>query len=145
MTTPLLTLAVRRKRQLLLARSCTRRLARLAGFDARSQAGLACGVFEMACVALERSDEVRLHFDLTGDALQVRVLAAGPPALLQTRLPGPLPLAREDLAWAAAQLAWQASGSAFEEVRQQNRELLNALAELRRAEAPKSTGLPAAA
>jgi hypothetical protein len=145
MATPLLTLAVRRKRQLLLARSCARRLAGLAGLDAKAQTGLACGVFEMACVALERSGEVRLHFDLTGDTLQVRVLGAGPPALLQTRLAGPLPLAREDLAWAAAQLAWQASGNAFEEIRQQNRELLHALAELRRAEAPERTGLPAAA
>jgi hypothetical protein len=154
MCTSILTLPLRKKRDVLLARQRARQIARLLGFDPREQACIAAGVFAVASTARQRGGRCALRFQLAGDVLQVipvlgrrrtaglerflRQLPSAAGSLL--RLEKPLPakgpaVSREDLPWIVAELARLMPLNAFEEIEQQNQELLHALRELHALEA----------
>jgi hypothetical protein len=151
MNTSLLTLRVRRKRDLVLARQRARQLAGLLGFDLRGQLAFACGVFEAACRAALQLGRITLEFRLTGDALQAHCrqsVTADPETVpipcVQKRLPHPLPQDREDLAWLVDKFTRRLPEDLFDELRQQNSEMLRALAELQQAEAKLAQATPRA-
>jgi hypothetical protein len=142
MAPSLLTLSVRRKRDVVCAVQRSRQVARLLGLDGRAQAGLAVGVFEMTCRATARLGPVRVEFLLLDDALRVSFnrLSSGsagrsPVPSLQVALPEALPVAREDLAWLLSALHRAGPVNCFEEMRRQSRDLLQVLVDLQRAEA----------
>ena len=159
MSTPLLALALRTKRDLLLARHSARQIARLLSFDPVEQARIAATAFELGRQACRLTRPVTLHFQLVGDVLHVFPRGSGrqtPPRLdpqgverLWARLyrePGggkarplalavprplqPLRVAREDLAWLVEELAREAPFDVFAEIRRQNREILELLEEI---------------
>jgi hypothetical protein len=143
----LLSLRVRRKRDLVLARQRARQIGRLLGLDATGQATLACGVFEMAYRSARQLGPVRVEFRLADGTLQVsfarlpgKTLSIRPAAFpdnmafLETLVPHPPAMPEEDLVWAVRQVAEHAPLDCFQEMRQQSQELLRALVQLRRAE-----------
>jgi hypothetical protein len=152
MSTFLLTITIRRKRDMLLLRRRARQVARLLGLDVSAQTRLACGVFEVACRALEQRQRFRVRFLLAAGRLHVEVVRPGrevgasdareQPALsslilpaLDVVLPAGLPLAGEDVRWVLRELRAHGAPDWFEEVRKHNRELFTALVELARADA----------
>jgi hypothetical protein len=152
MNAPLLSLRLRRKRDVVLARQRARHLAALVGLGPRDQAALACGVFETAWRALQEFGRVKVEFALGDAAVRVSVLPhagkspegdetpqAGKPTCLERALPERLPAGREDLAWSFRQAAALAPLDCYEEMRLQNLELLQALADLHRAESAVTT------
>jgi hypothetical protein len=160
METPLLTLPVRCKRDVVRAVERARQVGRLLGLDGREQAGLACGVFEMTCRAAARLGRVQVEFRLVGKALRVSFRRPAreqaeadtlcPVPSLQLSLPEELPMTAEDLAWTLRELDLTSTVNCFEAMRQQSRDLLQLLVDLQRAEgrlaeAGGDAGFPAAA
>jgi hypothetical protein len=135
MHTPLLTFEVRRKRDAVLARRQARRVAAMLGFDPGEQACIAALVFELVCAALPPGGQLRLYFEVSPDHLLIFPVGGG-----GARVEKPLPrreppVAAEDLAFVAREVARLAPERAFEEVRRQNQELLRVLVELRECQA----------
>jgi len=147
---PLLTLDLQKKRDLVLARQRARQIAGLLGFDLREQGLIAAGVFAIAHAAFRQEGHAAIEFRVEADALKVMavrgqgrapwlaLLRPGPSGAL--RLEKPLPkhgaaLAREDLAWAVRELAGATPENVFEEIQQQNQELLRALQDLQACQA----------
>lgn len=155
MKTPLLTLRIQSQRDVVLARQRARQIAGLLSFSPRCQTALGAAVFELALHVARRGGS--LQFELRDDALHViphlttgaasghgretrrwtnRLPAReGRENAPPLRLVEPLPdqarsPAREDLSWLIAQLTRHTPLSLFEEICQQNRELLRALQEL---------------
>lgn len=132
----LLTLALRCKRDVVLARQRARQIAALLHFEFQDQACIAAGAFAVATEALRqaRSGEVCMETDgkvlhLFARRLQPRDPAgAVPPGSL--RLVKSLPLAAsrdfsaEDVAWVVEQLNQQECLNLFEEMDHQNQEML---------------------
>jgi hypothetical protein len=129
MITPLLTLKLRNKRDVLLARQRARQVAGLLGFVPADKMRIAAWVFQIALNAVKNC-RCSLKFQLTDDTLQVFPEAAlGTP---QDRLDQPLPegspgLAPEDVVWLLHELSQLTPLDVFDEIRQQNQELLQAL------------------
>jgi hypothetical protein len=71
MLTPIITLALRSKRDIMLARQRARQVAGLLGFDSLEQARIAAQVFELAVNARQFAGSVALQFQLADTALQV--------------------------------------------------------------------------
>jgi hypothetical protein len=158
METPLLTLPVRRKRDVVRAVERARQVGRLLGLDGREQAGLACGVFEMTCRAAARLGRVQVEFRLVGRNLRVSFRRPAreqadadtlcPIPSLQMALPESPPMTPEDLAWTLRELDLSSSVNCFEAMRQQSRDMLQLLVDLQRAEGRREggdVGFPAAA
>jgi hypothetical protein len=130
MDTPILTLSLRRKRDLVRARQCARQVAGFLGFDRREQASIAAAVFELACLAVEKGGTGTLRFQIARDMVQVIAEPA-----IGLRLERPLPtggraLADEDLSWAVREWTELAPFDTFAELRRQNQELLQLVHEL---------------
>jgi hypothetical protein len=149
MHTALLTHKLRTRRDLVLVRQRSRQISRLLGYDAAEQSRLAAAVFQLACLAYEKSCCPEVIFRLTDGHLQVvacpgrprKGAADGPPpsAVVERPLPKKdLPLERPDLAWAVQQLARLTPLNLFDEIRQQNQELVQALQELQVCQAESS-------
>jgi hypothetical protein len=145
----ILTLPLRKKSDVLLARQRARQIAKLLGFDRREQACIAAGVFAVASTARQHAGRCAVVFQLEGDVLQVvpvlgrrrrpslerllQQLPSGTRNLL--RLEKPLPVEgsvvnREDLPWFVEELARLIPLNVFDEIEQQNQELLHTLHEL---------------
>lgn len=77
MTTTLLTLLLRRPRDLLLARQRARQIARLLRFDLREQAAIAAAVFTLARSVGMPARPGALQFRLVGDQFQVLAMNRG--------------------------------------------------------------------
>jgi hypothetical protein len=110
-------------------------VARLAGLGPRDQALLACGVFEMVWDTFRQFGRVRVRFCLSDSALQARIDCPARPGTdtrLELSLPAQAGVAREDLAFLVQQVDCLTPLDCFEEMRQQNLDLLNALADLHR-------------
>ena len=71
MLTPLLSLTLQSKRDVVLARQSARQVAKLLGFGAAEQTRIAAAVFEVAYNACRSSGRATLHFQLTDATLQV--------------------------------------------------------------------------
>jgi hypothetical protein len=135
MNTPLLVLELRRRRDLVLVRQRSRQITRLLGFDPLEQARVCAAVFEVAWQAFHKARPVRLVFQLNETTLQVFptgvVPAGGGLPRLERLLPRKeLGMTREDVAWAVQELVRLTPANLFEEVWQQNQELLRAFREL---------------
>jgi hypothetical protein len=127
MNKPFLTLPLRGKRDLLMARQRARQIARALGFDLGEQTSFAAAVFDLAETLFCRGGQRALHFAVAKGVLRVLSGCTGP-ALLEKPLPEGTPaLAAEDLAWIAHQLTRLTPLNLFEEFRQQNQELLGLL------------------
>lgn len=144
----LLELPLRRNRDIVLARQWARQLAGLLGFEPRAQLGIAGAVFEIAWQALWRKGAATLHFHTDDGWLKVGAAGSG------LRLEKPLPqqashLSREDMLFVVQQFAECNPLDLFEEIHQQNRELLRLLHDLTVAErldlADRELGKPSAA
>jgi hypothetical protein len=144
MNTPLLTVRLRRNRDLLLVRQRTRQLARILGFDAAEQSRLAAAVFHLAWHAVHHLRRPDLIFRIADSVLHVapqcHPSGHDKPTGGETpdgclRLERPLPptadaLAAADVAWVLQELVRLTPPSVFEEVQQQNQDLLEAYHEL---------------
>src|ERR1700687_3608779 len=71
MLTPLLSLTLQSKRDVVLARQSARQLAKLLGFGTREQMRIAAAVFEVAYNACRSLGRVTLNFELTEASLRV--------------------------------------------------------------------------
>jgi hypothetical protein len=150
MHTALLTHQLRTRRDVVLVRQRARQISRLLGYDGGEQSRLAAAVFQFACLAFEKSCRPEISFRLTDGHLQVVCCpgrprkggcADGPPPSSVVERPLPkkdLPLERPDLAWAVQQLARLTPLNLFDEIRQQNQELVQALHELQVCQAESS-------
>ncbi len=135
MCTPLLTLRIRSRRDILAARQRARQLAGLLHFSPRRQYAIAATVFELALDLARRPGGGTLRFELHGDTLHAfacdpQIRMSGEQCLVEL-LPDPEQApALEDLPWLIEQLTWYTPLNLFDEIRQQNRMLLDALQEL---------------
>jgi hypothetical protein len=144
MNTLLLTVRLRRNRDLLLGRQRARQIARILGFDADEQARISAAVFHLGWHAVEHLRQPDLVFRIVSSVLHVvpechRTDPVGPGSSETPagclRLERPLPktakaLAPEDVAWALQELVRLTPPNIFEEVQQQNQDLLQAYHEL---------------
>jgi hypothetical protein len=137
MTTPLITLPLRQKRDLLRARQITRQAADLLGYSAADQTCLAAAAFHLACDAHAATGHASICFELSEECLRItctptpKPKARKPaPMQLSKHLPATSPLQREDVPWMLHQLAELAPVDVFEEMRRVNQELLRALLDL---------------
>ncbi len=147
----LLNLPLRSRRDVLQARQRARQVAALLHFSPDEQACIAAGAFAVAMEALRRSASGELCLQIENHALhifpQLASVRSNQPAILSffaaqrslcmiKTLPADAPpLADDDLAWIAVQLQECASQSLFEEVRNQNQEVLALLSALHRCRA----------
>jgi hypothetical protein len=136
MQTLLFTLIVGSRREVLLARQRARQIAALLGYDPLQRAALAALVFEKVHHRWQEHGRLSVRFALADGEFQVYAgrQPTGRPraqhhaqgrALLACPLPAGGPrLTGEDLPWAARELARLTPLHTFEEVFEQNRELL---------------------
>jgi hypothetical protein len=131
--TQLLNQTLRGTRGLVRLRQRTRQLTRALGFAPRDQALIAAAVFQLGCGTLDRGRGGRVAFHLGEGKLHATSPdAAGPGGV---HLEWPLPrreaaLDAIDLAWALQQLEQLTPLDLFEEFRQMNLDLLQALNDL---------------
>ena len=164
-TTPFLTLSLRGKKDVVLARQRARRVASLLCFDLHEQACIAAGTFVVACQALLVMGRARLCFRLENQQLLVYAEEAPAPGesaaatamgqrlaglLADTdsetlfRLAKPLP-ARDlpvdevELGWLVQQVEKTACHGLFDEIVKQNQEVLALLHEVRLYQAAPGT------
>lgn len=130
MSTTLLTLPLRRKRDLFLARQRARQVAGLLGFDRRQQATLAAAVFDMADRARRQSRSALLHFRTVERRLVIDLGLGCAWQLEQLLPPKAQTMSAADWTWAIREVSERTPLDIFEEMRLQNQELLQALAEL---------------
>ncbi len=132
--TALLSQSLRGKRDLIRLRQRTRQLTRALGYSARGQALIAAAVFQLGCRALDAGRRGRVAFDLRDGKLRAATSQdAADPERVQLEWPlppGQSALAPDDLAWAMRELDELTPADLFEEVRQQNLDLLLALQDL---------------
>lgn len=143
--TALITIPVRSKRDLLLARQRARQIAALLHFEPADQACIAAGTFAVAHDALGRVGPCTLSIRLADQSLHVSAGAERPDETGESenqglRLVKPLPamaraFAPEDLAWMLDQLTQHSPFRVFEEIHRQNQEMLVLLHALRTATA----------
>ena len=148
---PFLTLSIRGKKDVILARHRARQVALLLRFPVQEQACIAAGTFAVACRARDSLGRFHLCFQVEDNHLRVyaRSVASDVPTSttavnrfaavqegegllrLEKQLPEPVPLALTDLAWLVHNGGGDGSGL-FEEVVKQNGEILMLLHELQR-------------
>lgn len=149
----LLTIPLRTKRDLLVARQRARQVAALLRFDFPEQACIAAGAFTVAAQGLRGDCPSRLCLQLENNCLRISLIAApGNRLSLSARrvkcrtstakafqLVKPLPetappLASDDLNWVLKELTKRTPASAFEEIERQNQEVLALIHALRQAQ-----------
>jgi hypothetical protein len=140
----LMTLLLKSKRDVLLARQRARQVAGLFHFELSDQACIAAGTFAVTTQALRIWKSVQFHIQTADKSLHI--FCKGSPELFRTlprrkkqgnpaspescmRLVKPLPVLAveftpEDLAWVVEQLNRQAHFNVFEEIQHQNQEML---------------------
>jgi hypothetical protein len=131
----------------MVARQKARQIAVLFRFQPQDQVCIAAGTFAIAAQGLRRSRSATLCIQVDSAALHVycrlknRAVSGGKnnPAR-SLRLVKPLPasspeFSAEDLAWLVEQLSRQAGHRIFDEIEQQNREMLALLSALHTAQA----------
>jgi hypothetical protein len=136
----LITLPLRTKRDVLLARQRIRQIAALLHFEPHDQVCIAAGAFAVAARALRHSRSAQLHIRIDKQTLNVfpvvpqdsraqlannRSFPSEPSLRLLKRLPQPAcDLTPEDLTWLIPQLDRLTSNRLFEEIEKQNEEML---------------------
>lgn len=130
MSEPILTLRLRSKRDVVLARQRARQVAALLGYDRPQQVQIAAATFELAAAFLRQKGRGGLRFHASAGSLRV---CTEPVILLRLERPlppGVLDMASGDVAWAAGTLDDLTPLDVYEEMVQLNRELVQALREL---------------
>jgi hypothetical protein len=144
MATPILTVTLSKKRDLLLARQRGRQIASLLGYDAEWCAVVAAQVFELASVLLRRECPCEIVFQVTDNSFEVfprengnafRQLRTAPADRGEAVCRLDVPLPRNDRSMTAADASWivgvlghLAPFDPFEEIEKQNREFLDVMA-----------------
>jgi hypothetical protein len=133
--TQLLNQTLNRKRDLIRLRQRVRQLTRALGFVAADQGLIAAAVFHLGVVALEERGRIGVVLDLRDGQLRATP-SRDVASLAGVRLAWPVPakvpsLEIDDLAWTMQQLDCITPMDLFEEVKQQNLDLLQALREAR--------------
>jgi hypothetical protein len=126
MRTPLLSLQLQRKRDLLVARRLVRQAAALLGFSEHDQTCLAAAAFDLACQAHAAKAQAMMACAIVDDCLQIVCSDA---LHLSRRLPVSAAAPREDVPWLLKHLTSAAPADLFEEVCKINQELLKSLLE----------------
>src|SRR5438105_8862848 len=143
MNNPILTLELRRKRDVLVARHHARQLAGLLGLEILDRVALATAVFELAWQTYHADSPNPIVFSIEDDALLV---TGGEGVRLHKALPARGPcLGAEDVRWAVQELAQLDPRDLFEEAHQQNQDTLALVHELMKQRAADAKGTPAAA
>ena len=145
---PFLTLPLRSCRDLLHARHRARQIARLLRFDRHDALCIAAGAFVVAQQAKSLLRRAEICFVLAERHLRVFArsarLAVRPPCdlyLLSKPVPaGDQQLAGEDIAWLIRQVEQLTPSTPFDEIAQQNQEVLALLAEIRSNQASRDPG-----
>jgi len=136
MSEPILTLSLRRKRDVLVARQRARQVAGLLGFDRGQQVHIAAAVFDLAAAFLRQRGRGVLRFHAEGGSFRVATEPVIALRLERPLPPGVLDMASGDVAWAAGALDDLTPLSVYEEMVQINRELVQALRELTAFQSP---------
>jgi hypothetical protein len=137
----LMTLTLRSKRDILLARQRARQIAALFQFEAKEKACIAAGSFAIATQALQQSRSSQLCIQTESDTLHIFTKSRGNGVAEKSmRLVKRLPrtaaeFAAEDIQWLCKQLNHQSTLHVFEEIHHQNREMLAVLHALHVAQA----------
>jgi hypothetical protein len=129
MSEPILTLRLRSKRDVLIARQRARQVAGLLGYDRPQQVQIAAATFDLAAAFLRQKGRGVLRFHASAGSLRV----CTEPVMLRLERPlpaGVLDMASGDVAWAAGTLDDLTPLDVYEEMVQLNRELVQALREL---------------
>lgn len=134
---------IRTNKDLIIARQRTRHIARLLNFEPRDQAAIAATVFTLARGCLTEAGRLKLQFHIRRNTLQIVPETPEPECLPfdasarwnTWRLEKPLPqadstMSLEDLSWAMETMSEFAPASIFDEIAQQNEDMLNLLREL---------------
>ena len=127
MNRALLTLRLKRKSDLLRARTLVRQAAALLGFHAQDQMCLAAAAFDLACQAHQATRRAGMQLEIVDDCLQI---VCSDSLRLGKALPATAAVPSEDVPWMLKQLMDIAPGDPFEEVRKVNQELLQTMLEL---------------
>ena len=140
-------IALHKKRDVVLARRRARQIASFLGFDEWDTLTIAAATFNLATQIFNRSNSQKIEFQLDEDTLHIRpaplaelsevsvLLSPSPPAI-RKRLPQNCDprLAVADVPWILDQLDQGEKSSLWEEIQRQNQELLAVLLQLRRLE-----------
>jgi hypothetical protein len=147
---PIFSITIAKKRDILLAQVRARQLCRMLGFTPLEQARIVSLIFELACnEARRRSFTLSLRvqdrqFQVVCAPISPRVPGTtrpvATPRLLLTLPVQHATLSVEDTFWAMDRIQRLSKPDLFDEIRQQNADLLRALAELQRATCP--AGIP---
>jgi hypothetical protein len=127
MPTSLLALPLKRKRDLLRARTLVRQAAALLGYPEHDQICLAAAAFDLACQAHKATRRARMQLSIVEDCLH---LTCAESLRVSKPLPASAAVPREDVPWMLQQLTELAPRDTFEEVCKVNQELLQTLLEL---------------
>jgi hypothetical protein len=139
MATPLFTLAIRSRRDLIVLRQRSRQLAGLLGLADRGKANLAAQIFDIAYQSWKKIGPVSARLQAGVDGLQI-IIAGPSPQDTVWELPLParnLHLATEDLVWTIQALSQLTPFDVFEEVLDMNRELLRSMGHEKAVPAPR--------
>ena len=127
----LCTLSLTDKRSILFARQRARHIAALFAYEFQEQACIAAGTFAVAAQALEQFGHAALVFQVENQLLKVSAHARDSASAVDAalRLVKPLPpraaaLSPDEIPWLLEQINKQGSFNAFEEMQQQNQEML---------------------
>ncbi len=137
----LICLSVKTKADLIRVRQHIRRISRMLGFDSLQQAKISCIAFEMVCgTFLEKEEAILQAFYADG---KISIRTGTLPRISPCQFPEedeqlteiPVPnvqddLSEEDVVWAIRAMNRYGKTNLFEEIRQQNNDLLRALLEL---------------
>jgi hypothetical protein len=149
----LLTLTIQTRRDILFARQSMRQLCRLLGFDPVMQIKMACAVFELAYTDWQAHGTVQLSVGIDGRMLcvyarvgpleQEQKATTGRGLRLSVVLPAvATTLSREDLLWVLRQMQRRKKRELFEEIRQQNNDVLQLLLQLQQRDKARDAHLP---
>lgn len=142
MNEPILTLPLRRKRDVVAARQRARQVAGLLGYDRRTQVQIAAAVFDLAALFCRQNGKGVLRFHAQEGTFCVTTEPVVVLRLERPLPPGVLDMAGGDVAWAAGALDDMTPLDPFDEMVRLNRELLQALRELAAYQAPPATLAP---
>ena len=137
MRTSILSLTIQRPRDILLGQVRCRQLCRVLGFDLEIQARIVCAFFNIADERRRMLRQCRILVELDNRSL---IISSEPladyddvdPSAPAVHMSIPLPenelrMTSEDLVWTMKQLASNSKVSLYDEIRQQNNDLLRAL------------------
>jgi hypothetical protein len=130
MSEPILTLRLRSKRDVVLARQRARQVAGLLGYDRPEQVQIATAAFDLAAAFLRQKGRGVFRFHASAGTLRMQTEPVIVLRMERPLPPGVLDMASGDVAWAAETLDDLTPLDVYEEMVQMNRELLQVVRQL---------------